>query len=159
VTLRIGVLLGLALAAAVAVWWLAATRIALAAGTDASVLAAQALLVLSLARPMLVSVLGLRSASFGGVAEGIRASVPVVAVAWPVVALAWLASAESLARTLLVEAALIACAVAVPLAGSLLARLTGRRAWTGALATCIGVALACVAWMLRDLVWRSAGAG
>lgn len=156
-TLRIGVLLGLALATAVSVWWLGATRIALAAGTDAAMLATQALLVLSLARPMLVSVLGLRTAALGGVAEGIRAAVPVVAVAWPVVALAWLAGAGSLARTLLVEMALIAYAVAVPVVGALLARMTGGRDWTGAVATGVGVALACGVWLLRDVLWRSAG--
>lgn len=156
-TLRIGVLLGLTLATAVSVWWLAATRIVLAAGTDAALLASQALMILSLARPMLVSVLGLRTAASGGVGEGIRAAVPVVTVAWPVIALAWLASAESLAHTLLLETALVAYAIAVPLAGALLTRLTGRRARTRALATAIGIALACGVWLLRDLLWRSAG--
>lgn len=155
--LRVGVMLGLVLATAVAVWWLAATRLALAAGTDASPLAAQALLVLGLARSMLVSVLGLRSASLGGFAAGMRASVPVVSAAWPVVAVAWLASAESLSRTLLIESALVAYTVAIPLAGNLLARATGGRAWTGAVATGIGVALACAVWLLGDFVWRSAG--
>jgi len=155
--LRIGVVLGLALAAAVSVWWLAATRIALAAGADPSMLAAQALLVLNLVRPMLISVLGLRTAALDGLAGGVRASVPVVSVAWPVVALAWLASADGLARTLLLEIALIAYAIAVPFAGSLVARLTGRRSWSGAVATGIGVALACAVWLLGAALWQSVG--
>lgn len=149
-TLRLGLVLGLVLATAVAVWWLAATRIALDAGTEAAVLAGQALLLLSLARPMLISVLGLRTAALSGPAEGCRAALPIVTTAWPVVALAWLASADGLARTLFIEAALIAYALAVPVVGGLLVRLTGRRAWIGAAATATGVALACAVWLLSD---------
>lgn len=155
-TLRIGVVLGLVLAAAVSVWWLAATRIALATGTDAAALAGQALLVLGVARPMLVSVAGLRAAALAGPLDGIRAAMPVVTVAWPVVALAWLAGADRVAHTLLVEAALLGYALAVPVAGGLLARLTSRRAWLGPVATGIGVVLACGVWLLSDL-WRSSG--
>jgi hypothetical protein len=117
VTTRLGLTLGLLVAVAVAAWWMGASRIAIEQAADAAVLASQALFVLACTRAALLVLLGTRSGLVLGYRNGVRASVPVVAAAWPVVALAWAASSDSLARTLLVETSLLACAVAVPALG------------------------------------------
>lgn len=157
-TARLGMVLGLLLALPVGAWWLFATRVALGSGGATAPLAAEALFVLGAARPMLVSVVGLRMAALGGFGNGARTSLPVVVAAWPLVALAWLASAASLANTLAIEAVLLAHAVLVALLGHGLGRAFRSDRWTVPLATIFGIALAGGAWLLAGL-WRPAIGG
>jgi hypothetical protein len=150
---RLGLTLGLLLASAVATWWLAAVRGLLDASGDPALLATQALFALSVARPMLVSVVASRAAVLDGYAAGLRAALPVVVAAWPLVALAWLASTDSLSRTVAIEAALAGYALLMPLAGHALGRGLADRARAAGVATAVGVALACVVWLL-SAAWR-----
>jgi hypothetical protein len=144
---RLGLLLGLLLAGAIATWWLAAVRGVLEASGDPALLATQALFALSVARPMLVSVVASRAAALDGYAAGMRAALPVVIAAWP------LASADSLARTLAIESTLACWAVLTPLVGYVLGRGLRDRASAASLATAVGVALACAVWLLAA-TWR-----
>ena len=157
-TARLGMVLGLLLAFPVGAWWLFATRVALGTGGATAPLAAQALFVLGAARPMLVSVVGLRMAALGGFGDGSRTALPVVVAAWPLVALAWLASTASLGDALTVEAVLLAHAMFVALLGHGLGRALRRGRWTVPLATILGIALAGGAWLLAGL-WRPALGG
>lgn len=120
---RLGLALGLAVAFALATWWLVATRLALLGGLDASLAAGQALFAIVIARAMLVAVVAPRSAAVGGYVAGLRVSLPIVAVSWPVVAVAWAASSSGVVRTLAVEAILLGVAVLAPLVGRGLARV------------------------------------
>ena len=155
---RLGMLLGLLLALPVGAWWLVATRVALGGGGATAPLAAQALFVLSAARPMLVSMVGLRTAALGGFQDGARTALPMVLAAWPLLALAWLASTASLSRVLAVEAALLLHALLVALLGHGLRHALRDLRWTVPLATILGIALAAGAWLLAGL-WRPALGG
>lgn len=120
---RLGLALGLALAGAVAAWWLIASRIALQSGIDAALPAGQALLVLAVTRGMLVAVIAPRIAAVGGYVAGLRVCLPIVALGWPLAAL-------------------------LPLAGRVLARLLKQGPVTEAVAAAVGVLLACGAWLV-----------
>jgi hypothetical protein len=150
---RLGLTLGLLLAGSIATWWLAAVRGVLQANGDPALIATQALFALSVARPMVVSVVASRAAALDGYAAGVRAAVPVVIAAWPLVALAWLASADSLPRTVAIEAALAGQALLTPLAGHALRRGLRDRDRAASVATAIGIALACAVWLLAA-TWR-----
>ena len=145
---RLGIGLGLALAGAMAIWWLAASRIAIAGGGDAAPLALQLLYVLALARAMLVALVAPQFAVLGGYRPAVQVAVPVVTVAWPLVAFAWSASDAGIARTLSTEVALLAIAVVSPLPGRALARLLKPGPALAAGATAAGVAAALVLWWL-----------
>ena len=150
---RLGLTLGLLLAGSVATWWLAAVRGVLEASGDPALLATQVLFALSVARPMVVSVVASRAAALDGYAAGLRTALPVVIAAWPLVALAWLASADSLPRTVAIEAALAGWALLTPLAGHVLGRGLRDRARAASVAAAVGVALACAVWLL-SAAWR-----
>jgi hypothetical protein len=93
-------------------------------------------------------VLAPRSAATGGYIAGLRASFPVVSVAWPVVALAWAASEDAILHTLASELALLSGVVLVPLVGRALARVFNQGPLLESVATTVGVVLACGAWFL-----------
>ncbi len=150
---RLGLALGITLATAAAVWWLGASRVAIQSGGDTALLATQALLVLGVLRAMLIAVSAPRVAAKDGYSAGVRSAIPIVTTAWPVVALAWMASADSVARTLMVEGALLCGALAAPVAGHVLARWRRDCATAVPLATLAGVALACCVWLL-SVHWR-----
>jgi hypothetical protein len=152
-TTRLGLVLGLLLATAIGAWWLAATRVALTVGGATTTLAGQALFVLSVARPMLLSVVGLRMAALGGLGAGLRTTLPVVLAAWPLVALVWLASTASLADTLTIEAAVLAYALLVAALGHGLCLALRAGRWPAAVTTLLGVALAGAIWLLSTL-WQ-----
>jgi len=152
-SVRLGLTLGLLLASSVATWWLAAVRGVLEAGGDPALLATQALFALSVARPMVVSVVASRAAALDGYVAGMRAALPVVIAAWPLVALAWLASADSLARTVAIEAALAGWALLTSLVGHMLGRGLRDRTRAASVATAVGVAVACAVWLLAA-TWR-----
>lgn len=153
-TARLGLMLGLLVAAAIGTWWLAATRVALVGGGATATLAGQALFALSVARPMLVGIVGLRTAALGGFGAGSRTAVPVVLAAWPLVALAWLASAASLAHTLTIEVALLGYALLVAALGHGLRRALRSGRWPAAVTTLLGITLAAGAWLLSGL-WQT----
>lgn len=157
-TTRLGLVLGLLLAGAVGAWWLAATRAALIGGGATATLAGQALFALSVARPMLVSVVGLRMAVLGGFGDGARTALPTLLAAWPLVALAWLASTVSLMHALATEAALVAYALLLAALGHGLGRVLRAGRWPAAAATLLGVALAGGVWLLSGL-WRPVTGG
>jgi hypothetical protein len=145
---RLGLALGLALAGAIAVWWLGASRVAIEGGVETSLLAGQALFVVGLLRGMLIAVLAPRSAAVGGYVAGLRCSLPVVTAAWPLVALAWAASNAGIALTLGLEAALVAGAAAASLIGRGLARGLKQGPAMEAIATAVGVSSACCLWLI-----------
>lgn len=155
---RLGLVLGMLLAGAVAAWWLAATRAAIEGGGDPALLAAEALFVLALARSMLVSVVAARAAALDDYAAGVRAALPVTSAAWPLVAVAWLASPDSLPRTVAMEVALAGYAALVPLAGHATARGLRDRGRAAGVATVVGLVLACGAWLLSS-AWRAGPGG
>ena len=152
-SMRLGLALGITLAAAAAVWWLGASRAAIQSGGDTALLAAQALLVLGVLRAMLIAVSAPRVAARYGYSAGLRSAIPIVTTAWPVVALAWMASTDSVARTIMVEGALLCGALVAPVAGHVLARWRRDSASAVPLATLAGVALACCVWVL-SIHWR-----
>jgi hypothetical protein len=148
VSTRLGLALGLALAGAVAAWWLIASRIALQSGIDAALPAGEALLVLAVTRGMLVAVIAPRTAAVGGYVAGLRVCLPIVALGWPLVALSWAASSADTLRTLSTEAGLLGLAALLPLAGRALARLLKQGPVTEAVSAALGVLLACGAWLV-----------
>ena len=113
---------GLALAVAVAAWWLTSTRLALDHGTDAGRSAADALNALWLVRGMALAMLGVRAGALHGWRRGATAGLGLIAPSWPLVALAWSASATSLTQVALAELLLLAGSVALPLIGLFLRR-------------------------------------
>jgi hypothetical protein len=145
---RLGIALGLGAAAAVAAWWLGASRIAIVGGTDAAGFAGDALFALVLVRAMLTAVLAPRAAAVGGYVAGLRLCLPVVCVAWPVVGLAWAASNEGVVRTLTAELGLLAGAALAPLVGRALARTMKQGPVMEAMATAAGALIACGVWLI-----------
>lgn len=148
---RLAVLSGLALAAAVALWWLGSTRIALDRGADAGRISADALQAAWLARGMVLAMLAVRVGALRGWRPGAAAALGLIAPSWPLVVLAWSASATPLALVILAECVLLAGAAALPLIG-----LGLRRALPGAqvadlAAAGVGVALAAALWSARGL--------
>jgi len=145
---RLAAVAGLLLAAAVALWWLGSSRIALDRGSDASRHAAHALLTLALARGMVLAVLGLRLGAVFGGRVGSLAGLGLLAPAWPVVVLAWSASTAAM------EAGLLAGAAALALVGAGLRRAL-RPATAELLATALGTLLVAALWFGRGL-WAPA---
>ena len=125
---RVAAVTGVALAAAAALWWLAASRLALERGADAARAAALMLQALALARALALALWLPRTA----VAQGLRAAwleaLALAAPAWPLVALAASASTLPALRVLVVEALLVVAAAVLPLAARALGRLLPRRA-------------------------------
>ena len=145
---RLGVALGLGAAAAVAAWWLGASRVAIAGGTDAAKFAGDALFALLLVRALLIAVLAPRAAAVGGYVAGLRLCLPVVSVGWPVAALAWAASNVGVAQALAAEVGLLAGAVLAPLVGRALARGMKQGPTMEAIATAAGVLIALGLWLI-----------
>ena len=144
---RLGVALGLGAAPAVAAWWLGASRVAIAGGTDAAGFAGDALFALVLVRALLIAVLAPRAAALGGYVAGLRLCLPVVCVAWPVVVLAWAASNEGVVRVLAAELGLLVGAALAPLVGRVLARTIKQGPVMEAMAAGAGVLIACGLWL------------
>ena len=144
---RLGLALGLGATAAVAIWWLGASRITITGGTDAARFAGDALFALVLVRALLIAVLAPRAAAVGGYVAGLRLCLPLVCVAWPVAVLAWAASNEEVVRTVSAEIGLLAGAALAPLVGRALARTMKQGAAMEAMATGAGVLIACGLWL------------
>lgn len=143
---------GLTLAAAVALWWLGSSRIALDRGSDASRCAADALQALWVVRGMLLALLCLRLGALQGGRAGTAAALALVAPAWPVAVLAWSASALPALQVTLMEGLLLAACATLPWIGRGLRRALPRPDAAELTATALGTALAASVWLARG-VW------
>ncbi|MEJ6000143.1 hypothetical protein [Paucibacter soli] len=138
---------GLAVAAAIALWWLGSTRLALDSGANPGRSAQAALQALLLARGLALALLSLRASALHGWRAGAWAAFALVAPAWPVVALAWSASTAPLVQLLGAECLLLAGCLALPLLGwGLRCALRGRAELAELLATLGAAALAASWW-------------
>lgn len=140
---------GLALAAAVALWWLGSTRLALDKGTDASRPAADALLTLWLVRGMVLAMLGVRVGTLRGWRAGAVEALGLIAPAWPLVVLSWSASTTPWTQVVLAEFVLLAAGVALPLIGLGLRRALRRVGLAELTGTAVGIALGALVWFSR----------
>ena len=144
---RLGMLLGLTLAAAAAAWWLAATQLALRQTMSTAAIAASLLTGLWLARAMLLAPFALRAGAVGGWRHATSATLAIVVAAWPVVLAAASAGTRPVMGVVLGEAALLVAAVALPAVGHGL-RTVLRSSRTAVLAaTVLGGTLAAALWM------------
>ncbi|MDP1902504.1 MAG: hypothetical protein Q8K96_18945 [Rubrivivax sp.] len=148
---RLAAMTGLALAAAVALWWLGSTRIALDRGSDAGPPATDALQSLWLARGMALAMLAVRVGALRGWRPGAAAALGLIAPSWPLVVLAWSASTTLFSTVVLGELLLLAAAIALPRLGQGLRRVLRQVEWADLVATGVGVALAAALWFTRGL--------
>jgi hypothetical protein len=146
---RLAAMSGLALAAAVALWWLGSTRLALDHGSDAGRPSAQALQALWVVRAMALALLGLRVAALRGWRAGMETALGLAAPAWPLVVLAWSASSVPLMQVALMELALLAAGLALPLLGQGIGRVLRQSELAVVAATAIGAAAAAAVWFTR----------
>jgi hypothetical protein len=140
---------GLALAAAVTLWWLGRTRLALEDGSDPGRSAADALHALLLVRGMAVGMAGVRVGASLGWRPGAVASLVLIAPSWPLLVLAWCASTTPLWRVALAESLLVAAALVLPAVGSGLRRAMPRADLAAAMGTALGAALVAFMWFAR----------
>ena len=148
---RLAAMAGLALAAAVSLWWLGSTRLALDDGSDASRSAADALQVAWLVRGMALATIGIRIGTLRGWRPGAAEALGLIAPTWPLVALAWTASTASWAHVAVAELALLAAGLALPLIGQGLRRVLRRVEFADIMAMLLGAALAAALWLSRSL--------
>jgi hypothetical protein len=150
-TRRLAAIAGLGLAAAVSLWWLGSTHIALDDGSDASRIAAEALQVVWLVRGMALATTSIRVGTIRGWRPGAEEAVGLIAPSWPLVALAWTASTASLAHVAMAELTLLAAGVALPLIGQGLRRVLRGVEFADIVAMLLGVTLAAALWLSRSL--------
>jgi hypothetical protein len=150
-TRRLAAMAGLALAAAVSLWWLGSTRLALDDDSDASRIAAEALQVAWLVRGMGLSLMSVRMGALRGWRAGAEEALGLIAPSWPLLALAWTASTVSWLSMALAELALLAAGVALPLVGHVLRRALQRVELADSLAMLLGVMLAAALWLSPSL--------
>ncbi len=148
---RLAAMSGLALAAAVALWWLGSSRLALNNGSDAGRSAADALHALWFIRGMALALLALRVGALRGWRAGAAAALGLIAPSWPLVVLAWSASTAPLVQVALAECLLLVAGLALPLIGAGLRRVLRRPELVETLATVAGASLAASLWLSRSL--------
>jgi hypothetical protein len=144
-TRRIAALTGLALAAAVAAWWLGSTHVAIDHGADPGRSSAEALQIAWLARAMLVPAFTVRVGALRGWRSGAVAALALVVPSWPLVAVAWSASTASMVSVVVAESCLIVGAIALPALGHGLRRLVPRSELAEVLASVLGIVIAAAA--------------
>lgn len=152
---RLAVVAGLAIAAAVALWWLGSTRLALNQGADTGRASGQALQALWAVRAVVLALLGLRVATLRGWRAGAGTAVGLVAPAWPLVVLAASASTWPWSQLLLMECTLLLAGVVTVGLGHLLRRVCSQATSEVAAelaATVLGAASALGLWWLQDLL-------
>ena len=147
---RVAALSGLAVAAALAVWWLGSTRLAIDRGADAGRASEDVLQVAWLVRALVVPTLAVRVAALAGWRAGAGAALAMVVPAWPVLALAWAASAAPLWQAVLAEGALVGAALVLPMVGPGVRRALSSADAVEPVATAVGLVRAAVAWMAHD---------
>lgn len=144
---RLGMLLGLTVAATAATWWLGATQLALRQSMSTAALAAALLSGLWIARAMLLAPFALRAGAIGGWRHASSATLAIVIAAWPVVVAAASAGTRPVTGIVLGEVALLIAAVVLPAVGQGLRALL-RSPGTAVLAgTVLGGALSAALWM------------
>jgi hypothetical protein len=151
---RLGLLLGLVVAAAAATWWLAATQLALRQAMGTAAIAASLLAGLWLARAMLLAPFALRAGAVGGWRQGAASSLAIVAAAWPVVLAAASAGTRPVTGIVLGEVVLLLAGLALPAGGHGLRTLLRTPRSAVLAATVLGGALAAALWM-----WSAAWTG
>jgi hypothetical protein len=144
---------GACVAAAGALWWLGATRLALAADADTARVADQAWQAIWIARAMVLAVLSPRLASWLAWRPAAAAGIVLLAPAWPLAVLMGSAGGAVLAPALRAEGLLLAAAVVLPGLGQGLRRLLRRGSLADSVATLLGVGLALGLWHGRHLVF------
>jgi hypothetical protein len=152
VTSRLGLLLGIAVAAVVATWWLGATRLALGQTMGTAGLAASALAGLWLARALLLALFALRAGALGGWRRGVTPSLALVVAAWPVVVAAASAGTRPVTGIVLAEIVLVVAGLTLPAVGQGLRTLLRAPAPAVLASTVLGGALAAAIWMW-SAVW------
>ena len=148
---RLDAMTGLALAAAIAVWWLGSTRLALDHGSDASRCADEALQALLLVRVTALAMVSVRVGALRGWRPGLAAGMGLIAPSWPVVVLVWSAGTRSATYVALAEILLLAASVALPLVGLAFHRLLQKKDLAVISGTLLGLAFAASAWAARGL--------
>jgi hypothetical protein len=148
---RLDAITGLALAAAIAVWWLGSTRLALDHGSDASRCADDALQALLLVRVTALALISVRVGALCGGHPGVTSGLALIAPAWPVAVLAWSAGTRPATHVVAAEILLLAASVALPLVGVSLRRLLQKAEVAVLSGTALGIALAASAWATRGL--------
>jgi hypothetical protein len=144
---RLGMLLGLMVAATAATWWLGATQLALRQSMSTAAIAASLLTSLWLARAMLLAPFALRTGAIVGWRHATSAALAIVVAAWPVVLAAASAGMRPVMGVVLGEAALLVAAVGLPAVGQGL-RTVLRSSRSAVLAgTVLGGALSAALWM------------
>ena len=147
---RLTALSGLALAAALGVWWLGSARLAIDRGADAGRASEDVLQVAWLVRALVVPTLAVRVAALAGWRAGASVALAMVVPAWPVLVLAWAASAAPLWRVMLAESVLVGAALVLPMAGRGVRRAMARADAVEPVATAVGLVLAAAAWLAHD---------
>jgi len=142
---------GLGLAAAIALWWLGSTRVALDHGSDASRFADDALQALLLVRLMAVAMVGVRVGALRGWRPGVTSGLGLIVPSWPVVVLAWSAGTRLATHVALAEVLLLTACVVLPLVGRGLHRVLQRAEFAVIAGTVLGIALAAASWATRGL--------
>lgn len=148
---RLATATGLALAAALALWWLGSTRLALDGGSDPGRSSIDALQAAWLVRAMALALLALRVGVWYGWRPGAAAALALIAPAWPIVLLAWSATAWPLVPVVLAECVLLAAGCALAWLGLGLRRALQRIELADLAATALGAALAAAVWFTRAL--------
>jgi hypothetical protein len=140
---------GLTLAAAIAVWWLGSTRLALDHGTDTVRGADDALQALLIVRAIALAMVGVRVGARSGWRPGVTVGLGMIAPSWPLVLLAWSAGSKWWAYVALAEVALLAGSAALPLVGLGLRRVLQKAELAVMTGTALGAALAASMWVTR----------
>lgn len=146
---RLAALSGLTLAAAVAMWWLGSTRLALDHASDPSRPSEQALQALWVLRAMASALLAVRVAALRGWRAGAETALGLVAPAWPLVVVVWSAASVPPLQVLVMEGVLLAAAVLLPLLGHGIGRLLRRGDGAVLAGTAVGAAMAALAWLAQ----------
>jgi hypothetical protein len=143
---RLGLLIGLLIAATAAAWWLGATRLALGQAGGTAGIAGNALVGLWLARAIVLSPFALRAGAANGARPALAASLALVLAAWPVGLAAWHASTLPASRLLLAEVLLLAGATLLAIVGAALRTLFRSSQGSLAIATMLGIAISVATW-------------
>ena len=149
---RLGLLIGLLVAATAAAWWLGATRLSLAQAGSTTGVAASALVGLWHARAALLAPFALRAGAAQGARVGLVAAFALVLAAWPVVLAAAHASTLTASRLALAEALLLGGGALLALAAAALRTLFRSLGSVLTVATMLGIAIAIATWTL-DAAW------
>lgn len=146
---------GLVLAAAVGVWWIGSTRLALADSADPSRSAIAALHASYILRAMMLALTAPRIAATHGWRQSATQALLLCAPSWPPMTLAWAASTTALSSIALAEGLLLTSGLGLALAGHGLRHAVSRTDVAQLLATAGGATLAAAVWASR-LAWTLA---